>query len=291
MKPSRRRLPLRHVVAVAAVAVIAAVMVTVRDEADRDGDDPSSAMVAADPLAPPPHPASTAAADSAAPSEPQPPTPLAAPAAEPPPVRTVTGPGITPLPPADTPPYRVAPPEKPKPPAPPIVIRRLGLVKMEDTAHFSVGAIRVRLPGVAVTGADDICRDRAGIEWPCGRRALAGVRAVVRGKAVDCPLPDKVRRGDFVTDCTLAGADMAERIVASGWARALDREGRLGEAERQAEARGLGLHGAAMPIGVDPFPDPGDLPPDHTTAPLAGAGTTPTPTAPAEAGAEGNASR
>jgi endonuclease YncB( thermonuclease family) len=288
MKPSRRRIPLRHLVAAAALATIAAVIVSVRDEADRDVV--PTPTVTGEPPAPS-RPAPPPAVGSSAPAEPQAPPPPATAAGEPPPVRTVSGPGITPLPPTEAPPERVAPPEKPKPPPPPIVTRRLGLVKMEDTAHFAVGAIRVRLPGVAVTGPEDVCRDRAGTEWPCGRRALAGVRAVVRGKAVDCPLPDKVRRGDFVTDCTLAGADMAERIVASGWARALDREGRLGEAERQAEARGLGLHGAAMPIGVDPFPDPGDLPPDQTTAPLAGAGTTPTPTAPAEAGAEGNASR
>jgi endonuclease YncB( thermonuclease family) len=290
MKPSRRRLPLRHLVAAVVVATIVAVAVTVRDEANRGDDDPSTPTVTAEPPASP-LPATTAAVDPAVPIEPQPASPLAPPPAEPSPVRTVTGPGITPLPPADTPPERVAPPERPKPPPPPIVERRLGLVKMEDTAHFSVGAIRVRLPGVAVTGPEDVCRDRSGTEWPCGRRALAGVRAVVRGKAVDCPLPDKVRRGDFVTDCALAGADMAERIVASGWARALDREGPLGEAERQAEARGLGLHGAAMPIGVDPFPDPGEVPPDHTTAPLAGAGNTPAPPAPAETGAEGNATR
>ena len=288
MKPSRRRLPLRHLVAAAALTTIVVVIVTVRDETDHDGA--TTPGVTADPAPPPSATIATTIGSSAA-TEPRSPPPLTTAADEPPPVRTVTGPGITPLPPADAPPERIAPPEKPDPPPPPIVTRRLGLVRMEDTAHFSVGSIHVRLPGVAVTGPEDVCRDRAGTEWPCGRRALAGVRAVVRGKAVDCPLPDKVRRGDFVTDCTLAGTDMAERIVASGWARALDREGRLGEAERQAEGRGLGLHGAAMPIGVDPLPDPGDLPPDRTTAPLIGNGDAPPPSAPVEAGEERTATR
>ncbi|MDK9696423.1 MAG: hypothetical protein OEL76_08530 [Siculibacillus sp.] len=270
MKPRHRRSPLRHFVAAAAAAVIAVVVVAVRPE-----DEP-------DEVAPPPpaHVSEARGAEGVPPPPSSPGGPTAAgvasvsasaPAEAPVAVRRVSGPGITPLPETVFPPQRVAPPLRPEPPPPPIVMRRLGLVRMDNPAEFSVGDIRVRLPGVAIIGPDEICRDRAGTEWPCGRRALAGVRAVVRGKAVDCPLPDKVRRGSFVADCRLAGADMAERLVASGWARALDRERALDAAERQAEAKGLGLHGTALPIGVDPFPDPGEMPADRTTAPLSGA--------------------
>ena len=280
-----RRPPLRHVVTIAAVVVMAAAVWAVwRGDADRD--DTTTTRPTPEHRASPPSSGGAAQSGGAAET-----VPVAAPAPPPPPaaatpgaVRTVSGPGVAPLFLGEAPPVRVAPPERPKPPPPPIVSRRLGLVKMEDTAHFSVGAIRVRLPGVAVTGPQESCSDVGGTSWPCGRRALAGVRAVVRGKAVDCPLPDKVRQGTFVADCTLAGHDMAERIVASGWARALDRDGPLGEAERRAEAKGLGLHGAAQPIGFDPFPDPGDLPADTTTAPLAGGSPEPRPGAAVEAG-------
>ena len=251
MKPKRRRLPLRHLVAAVGVAIVAAVAMAIAPEERRHE------IAGVQPR--------TAAPRPAAPADP---TEAAAVPEAPVAVRTVSGPGISPFPSGETPPHRVAPPERPKPPPPPIVPRRFALVKMEDTANFSVGDLRVRLPAVAVTEPDETCRDHAGTEWPCGRRALTGVRAVVRGKTIECPLPDKVRRGDFVTDCTLAGADMAERLVASGWARALDRDGPLGAVERQAEASGLGLHGVAQPIEIDPFPDPIGVPPDTTTAPL-----------------------
>ena len=258
MRSRRRPLPLRHAVAGLGLAAIGWVVVTVALTPDDD---------ARPPIVPPP----------AEIAEPAPATPTApsvrssarpAPDAEPPTVRAVTAPGITPFPMAETPPTRIAPPEKPKPPPLPVKPRRLAPVAMVSTAEFTAGDIRVRLPGVAVTPPEESCRDRAGVEWPCGRRALAGVRALVRGRAVECPLPEKVRRGDFVVDCTLAGADLAGRIVASGWARALDRESALVETERAAEAKGLGLHAAAAPIAVDPLPHPGDLPPDTTTAPI-----------------------
>jgi len=293
MTPNRRRLPLRHAVAAAAIAFGVAVLVVVTREPEPSDNTARTAPAASRPVA--------ATTVSAAPgmggatAGVTPPADEAAGEAgreaigEAPgeamrAVRRVSGPGISPLPESETPPQRVAPPVRPKPPDPPVVMRRLGLVKMETTAEFSVGEIRVRLPGVAVLAPDEICRDRAGVEWPCGRRALAGVRAAVRGRAVDCPLPDKVRRGSFVTDCTAGGADLAERLVASGWARALDREGRLGEAERQAEAKGLGLAGAALPVAADPFPDPGEVPADTTTAPLGAiAGARPAESATGEA--------
>ncbi len=266
MRPKRRGPPLRHLVTAASMAVIGVLAVTLPNDAERRREGTIDTFRSGPPASlPADTTAETIVASAAGVPTPSAPAPAGGTSTA---VRTVSGPGIMPLPTTETPPQRVAPPERPKPAPAPIVSRRLGLVRMDDTAQFSVGDIRVRLPGVAVTGAEETCRDRTGTEWPCGRRALAGVRAVVRGRAVDCPLPDKVKRGDFVTDCLLAGADMAERLVASGWARALDREGALGEAERLAEAKGLGLHGAAVPIGVDPFPEPSDLPADTTTAPL-----------------------
>lgn len=254
MRSRHRPLPLRHGVAALALAAIGWVVVTVASTPD--ADPPAPAIPPPPPL---PAPAAPPSVEGSA---------VAVPAVDAPAVRVIDGPGITPFPIAETPPTRIAPPEKPKPPPPSIRPRRLAPVAMVSTAEFTAGDLRIRLPGVAVTPPGEICRDRAGVEWPCGRRALAGVRALVRGRAVDCPLPEKVRRGDFVVDCSIAGADLAARIVASGWARALDRESGLVEAERAAEAAGLGLHAAAAPSAVDPFPDPGALPPDATTAPI-----------------------
>lgn len=282
--PKRRRLPLRHFVTALGLATIVAVVWSVAQRPDEPAPPvptaaaPARTTPAGAPGGAPgpatPTPPERVAATAEAPRTPTPaeppraetPRPVEASASG---VRTVTGPGIAPLPPAAAPPVRIEPPKPPPPPAAPIRPRRLMPVVMEDTATFTSGDLRVRLPGVAVIGPEETCRDKAGTVWPCGRRALAGVRAVVRGKAVDCPLPEKVRRGDFVADCAVGGADLAERLVASGWARALDREGRLVEAERAAEQKGLGLHAPVAPQAVDMLPAPADRPPpDTTTAPL-----------------------
>jgi endonuclease YncB( thermonuclease family) len=265
MKPNRRRLPLRHAVAALGVVAIGAIVATV----PRPGEEPATERRGG-PSAPPPARETAEQAGTVAPAASPASPSSAAPTATtvPAPVRAIDAPGVAAFPAGATPPVRIDPPAKPAPPPAKVVTRRLMPVAMETTAEFSIGEIRVRLPGVAIVSADEICRDRAGVAWPCGRRALAGVRAVVRGRAVDCPLPEKVRRGSFVVDCTLAGADLGERLIASGWARALDREGRLGEAERAAEAKGLGLHAAEAPNMVDALPAPKEAPPDTTTAPL-----------------------
>lgn len=243
MTSVRRRFPFRHVVAGLGLAAIVAVVATMPEETPEDR---------------------TAGGTTAGA-----PAPPLAPAAETPgAVRMVSGPGILPLPAADTPPVRVAPPPRPAPPPKPIRLRRLMPVTMESTATFSAGEIRVRLPGVAVLEPEATCLDRAGVRWPCGRRALAGVRALVRGRAVDCPLPEGTRRGSFVVDCRLGEADLAERIVGIGWGRALDGESALGEIERRAEAEDLGLHAPTAWVEADPFPDPGEIPADRSTAPI-----------------------
>ncbi len=249
MKPVHRRFPLRHVVAGLGLATIAAIVAMMSTEPSEERAAPGGTTAEAP--APTPDPA----------------TPTEAPAS----VRMVSGPGIMPLPPADGPPVRVAPRPKPAPAPKPIRLRRLMPVTMENTATFSAGDIRVRLPGVAEFAPEETCGDRAGTTWPCGRRALAGVRALVRGRAVDCPLPEGTRHGSFVADCRLGDTDLAERIVGSGWGRALDGESALGEIERRAEAEGRGLHAATVRLAADPFPDPGEIPADRTTAPIGAA--------------------
>ena len=271
MRSRRRRRPLRHVVAALGLATIGAVAMTVARQDDGSAPPEPRPVPSASSASPLPDPARTAARPPSLPVVDASAVPAAAGG-----VRAVSAPGITPFPTSETPPIRIAPPKKPEPPPAPIRPRRLMPIVLETTAEFTAGDIRVRLPGVGVVAPDETCRDRAGTEWPCGRRALAGIRALVRGKAVECPLPDKVRRGSFVVDCTIGGADLAERIVASGWARALDRESSLTEAERRAEANGLGLHAAVAPSLADALPMPAELPPDATTAPLGTAAGTAT---------------
>ncbi len=197
-------------------------------------------------------------------------------------VRVIGGPGISPPPRFDVPPQRVELPKKPKPPPGAPVDRRLGPVVVESAEELRVGTIRVHLPGVAALPLDETCTDAGGARWACGRRALLALRLLVRMKAVVCPIPPEARTGSFEASCRfLAGGDVAERFVASGWARAGD-DGRFAEAEKQAREAGLGIWGTAPPIAATPaYEWRGGVPPDPTAAPLAtGLDETTTPAAP-----------
>lgn len=201
-------------------------------------------------------------------------------------VRIITGPGVPVLPRPERPPERIEPPPRPVKPAAPIVERRQ-VMAVEDTATLTHERLRVRLAGVAAVARDETCRDAAGVEWPCGRRMLAGMRAFVRLRPVACPLPSDARAGDHRARCAIGDVDLGERAVRAGWARA-EAGGGLEAAEAEARREGRGLWGPA-PVAATGEPTvPADLgraaatgdgvPPDLTLAPLGGAGAPgPTP--------------
>lgn len=198
---------------------------------------------------------------------------LAASAAEAGEVRIITAPGLTPPPRFETSPQRVETPAATPRPAAAIVDRRLGPVVVEDAATLTARRLRIRLPGIAVSGAEETCHDAAGVEHPCGRRALSALRALLRLRPIVCPLPADARAGLYEARCAfLSGGDVGEAFVASGWARATA-DGPYAAAEAGARAAERGLWGplpgeseptaAATPPAVDFVP-----PPDVTTAPL-----------------------
>jgi endonuclease YncB( thermonuclease family) len=184
-------------------------------------------------------------------------------------VRIIGGPGITPPPRFEAPPQRIELPSKPKPPPGAPVDRRMAPVVVESAEELRAGNIRLHLPGVAALPLDETCTDASGARWACGRRALLALRLLVRMKTVVCPIPPEARTGTFEGACRfLAGGDVAERFVASGWARAGD-DGRFAEAEKQAREAGLGIWGAAPPPAATAVYEwQGGVPPDPTSAPL-----------------------
>jgi endonuclease YncB( thermonuclease family) len=244
MTPTRRRFPFRHVAAGLGLTALVVVALSIDRSSEGSGiEAPAAPSEAARP----------ATAEGTI-------EPAAA-------IRRITGPGIPPYG-GDGPLLRIAPVEPAPPSSSEIEARRLPPVGMITTATLVAGPIRVHLPGVGEVDPNLVCHDVNGVAWACGRRAVPAIRALVRGRVVVCPMPKGLRRGDVVADCTVGGLDLAERIVASGWAPALDGESRLAEAAARAEARGLGLHATKAPETFDPFPDPDDPPGDATTAPI-----------------------
>lgn len=203
-------------------------------------------------------------------------------------VRVITGRGIPVLPRTEQPPQRIDPPAKPEPPVPATVTRRFAPVTVEDAATLVVGSLRLIQPGVAPIERDTICRDEAGVDWPCGRRLLAALRGLVKVRPMDCEVPEGVKRGRVETTCRLDGVDFGDVAVRHGWARAVP-GGPYGAAEEEARSMRRGVFGAAPPpptaspeLAADP---PADLPMDVTLAPLgtgeAGRPAAETTTAPA----------
>ncbi|MCW1842955.1 hypothetical protein [Prosthecomicrobium hirschii] len=184
---------------------------------------------------------------------PSPPAPLAASVRGPAPaapsgpvdVRNVTPPGVTP-PPAVTGPLQRLPAREPvrKPLGPP-KLRVLRPILVESAGVIRAGDVRVRLAGIAAPGAEETCRDAAGQDWPCGARAAVALRAFVRGRGLQCTVPEGAREGDFVSACRLGADDVGRWLVRQGWAKAAG--GDLGADETEARRAGLGLWAAAAP--------------------------------------------
>jgi len=194
-------------------------------------------------------------------------------------VRVITGPGLPVLPRAERPPERVTPPAKPLPPPAPIVTRRFAPILVEDAATLVAGGLRLVQPGVVPIAVEETCRDGAEVEWPCGRRALAALRAMVRLRPMECDVPKDAKRGRFETACRLGGVDFGEAAVRAGWARAVPGSAYEALAET-ARREGRGIFGpapAAPTEAVGPEPASEALPADVTMAPLAGGRSEPLP--------------
>ncbi|MBT9292042.1 thermonuclease family protein [Prosthecodimorpha staleyi] len=164
-------------------------------------------------------------------------------------VRNVTPPGVTP-PPAVTGPLERLPAREPvrKPLGPP-KLRVLRPILVESAGVVRAGDVRVRLAGITAPASDETCRDATGQDWPCGARAAVALRAFVRGRGLQCTVPEGAREGDFVSPCRLGSEDVGRWLVRQGWAKAAGDD--LGADETEARRAGLGLWAAAAPTPAD----------------------------------------
>ncbi len=155
-------------------------------------------------------------------------------------VRDVTPPDMTAGPRITGQLIRVEPPA----PEPTSRMERLfnAIVISADT--IKVQGRDVHLAGIAAPGFDERCGEGAAA-WPCGRMARAALRRFIRGRAIECEVPPGA---DDIPDpaiCRVAGDDIAQWLVAQGWAK---RVGELyGEEENAAREARLGLWGDKRP--------------------------------------------
>lgn len=126
---------------------------------------------------------------------------------------------------------------------PPFVVP-VGLISVDGTA-FQRGDDVVRLDGVQGPRRDDICRDDEGRMWACGLHARAALHKAAAGRPLRCQPRRSLQGGEIAADCVIEreaapDADLAELLVASGWARPTSAGHLTAQAEQARTAR-LGL--------------------------------------------------
>ena len=123
--------------------------------------------------------------------------------------------------PAIKPPQRKKPPLKPKLWHKPIISK---------AGFFTFKNYQVQLKGIKPLALDARCKLENGKFWPCGRFARTAMRNFVRGRSIECD-PVETQSDLIVTDCRVAGKNIAKWLVIRGWA-----EGENGRFESQMSA-------------------------------------------------------
>jgi endonuclease YncB( thermonuclease family) len=150
----------------------------------------------------------------------------------------------------DAPLERVAPALVPKPlemfgpPMPPLGADEPYLLFqpiVENAGTLIAEGRIITLQGVLPVEFTRICLSASGNEWPCGKKARTEFRALVRGRAISCLLPDQQKTA-IETECRIGKENLGEWLVEHGWAEAKpgsDLES-LGKA---AKLMGRGIYG------------------------------------------------
>lgn len=102
-----------------------------------------------------------------------------------------------------------------------------------------VDGVTHRLFGVDAAEGKQVCPD----SWPAGLEARAHLVGLIGGRTVECHQVERDRYGRSVSICYAGGDDLSAAMVGAGMALAFTRySAQYVDAERQAAARGLGLH-------------------------------------------------
>ncbi len=125
--------------------------------------------------------------------------------------------------------------------APPALAGPAGPATVIDGNTLEVAGARLRLHGIDAPDLDQPCRLR-GRTQSCGVIARAALMDLTAGAELDCEMRGRDAAGRAHATCTADGYDVAEGMVYTGWALALDAApARYHTVERQAETARRGL--------------------------------------------------
>lgn len=120
---------------------------------------------------------------------------------------------------------------------------RPAALSISDGDSFRMGGERYRLQDIDAPELHQMCKDAAGREWACGRRAREELRKLL-SRGVTCHPITRDRFGRLVATCEVNGRDVGEAMVRGGWATAYRGRGfpgRYASAESEARAQRRGI--------------------------------------------------
>lgn len=100
----------------------------------------------------------------------------------------------------------------------------------------------ITLSGVQPVAINRKCPSYDNQEWQCGIKARAQFRALVRGRAISCLLPNQ-QKAFVETECMIGKQDLGEWLVEQGWAEAQPGS-ELESLGRAAKLMGRGIYGS-----------------------------------------------
>ncbi len=169
-------------------------------------------------------------------------------------------------------------------PPPPETAFKEGGTVLFNTVATAAGVLAaknatVQVDGIEIVPAEATC-DADGRSWPCGMRARAAFRAMLRGRAVTCDVATDADPANAVAPCRVGKQDVGTWLVTNGWARALA-DGPYADAGKAAREQRKGIFGAPPVTDAPPLPsaaapalpeplavEPEPTPPDVPQAPL-----------------------
>jgi endonuclease YncB( thermonuclease family) len=113
----------------------------------------------------------------------------------------------------------------------------------DRAGELTVGGRKIQLEGVLPTDTSRICVDAKGKTWPCGVAARTALRMFLRGRTVDCDMPEPVGQNDTTASCRYAKTDLSDWLVRNGWAEPAPGSS-FSDANQEARDQARGIYGS-----------------------------------------------
>lgn len=114
--------------------------------------------------------------------------------------------------------------------------RVTGPATIIDASHLEVVGRRFKIYGIDAPDLDQTCEDSQGKDYPCGIEARRSLANLVQGTDVSCQPRGPNQLNETLATCSAGQTDLAQALVAAGWALA-DRSRTLYYEEEELKAR------------------------------------------------------